>query len=267
MSVLPLQIVLRDPTGHRASTSDINGDAVLDDLLQHLRQGWHGDGHHRARDVVLHHVRGLARQEDLGLVASLSRPGGNVTGITQMNVEIGPKLLETLCKAVPNATSIALLINPANPNANVLSNELRSAAQTLGVQLHVVNARAPGDLETAFASLAQLRAGGLVIGGDPFLNSLRHQLAALALRYRVPSIYQSRLYPEAGGLMSYGGDAREAYRQAGTYAGRILKGARPADLAVQQVTRVELVINLKTANALGLTVPQSLLAGADEVIE
>ena len=203
----------------------------------------------------------------LGLVTSLSRPGGNVTGITQLNVEMGPKLLEMLYKAIPTATAIALLLNPAGPNANTLSNEFRGAADTLGVQLHVLNVSTPDGIEKAFSSLAQLRAGGLVIGGDPFLNSHRDQIASLALRYRMPSIYQARLYPEAGGLMSYGGDGREAYSQAGAYAARILNGERPADLPVQQVTRIALVINLRTARALGLNLPQSLLAGADEVIE
>ncbi len=203
----------------------------------------------------------------IGLVASLSRPGGNVTGVTQLNVEIGPKLLELMHEAVPTVTGMALLVNPANPNAETQATSLQGAARTLGVQLHVLRAGTEAKIDSAFATLTRSRAGGLVIGGDPFLNNRSEQIATLALRHAVPSIYQSRVYAAAGGMMSYGGSGLEAYRQAGIYVGRIIKGDKPTDLPVVQVTKVEMVINLKTAKALGLTVPQSLLARADEVIE
>jgi putative ABC transport system substrate-binding protein len=203
----------------------------------------------------------------IGLVASLSRPGGNVTGVTQLNVEIGPKLLELMHEVVPTAASIALLVNPANPNAESLSRNLQAAARTLGVQLHILHAGTERDIDAAFATLVQLRAGGLVIGGDAFLNTRSEQLGALALRHVVPAIYQTRVFATLGGLMSYGGSATDAYRQAGVYTGRVLKGEKPADLPVVQSAKVELIVNLKTAKTLGLTVPLSLLGRADEVIE
>jgi ABC-type uncharacterized transport system substrate-binding protein len=192
----------------------------------------------------------ISNPVQIGLVASLSRPGGNVTGVTQLNVEVGPKLLELLHEVVPTATIMALLVNPANPNAETTVRELQAAARTLGLQLHVLNASTEGDLDAVFATLRQLRAGGLVIGGDVFFTGRSEQLAALTLRHAVPSIYQPRAFVAAGGLMTYGAIATDAYRQAGVYTGRILKGEKPADLPVQQATKVELIINLKTAKAL-----------------
>ena len=203
-----------------------------------------------------------------GLVASLARPGGNLTGVTSLTAEVGPKRVELLHELVPTATSIALLVNPAaGPLRETISTDLQAAARTLGLQFHVLHASAVRDFDTVFATLAQLRAGGLVIGSDPFFNSQSEQLAALAIRHAVPAIYQYREFAAAGGLMSYGGSLTDMYRQVGVYTGRILKGEKPADLPVQQSTKVELIINLKTAKALGLTVPPTLLARADEVIE
>jgi ABC-type uncharacterized transport system substrate-binding protein len=203
-----------------------------------------------------------------GLVASLSRPGGNLTGVTSLTAEVGPKRVELLHELVPTATSIALLVNPAAvPYAETIASQLQAAARTLGLQFHMLYASAVGDFDTVFATLAQLRAGGLVIGSDPFFNSRSEQLAALAIRHAVPAIYQYREFAVAGGLMSYGGSLRDMYRQVGVYAGRILKGEKPADLPVQQSTKVELFINLKTAKALNLTIPLPLIGRADEVIE
>ena len=203
----------------------------------------------------------------VGLVASLTRPGGNLTGVTSLTVEVGPKRLELLHELVPAAT-IALLVNPAAvPYAETISSQLQAAARKLGLRFHVLHASAVRDFDTVFATLAQLRAGGLVIGSDPFFNSRSEQLAALAIRHAVPAIYQYREFAAAGGLMSYGGSDTDMYRQVGVYTGRILKGEKPADLPVQQSTKVELFINLKTAKALGLEVPPALLARADEVIE
>jgi putative ABC transport system substrate-binding protein len=204
----------------------------------------------------------------LGLVASLSRPGGNLTGATQLNIEVTPKRLEILHELLPTANLFALLVNPTNPYSEILSRNVQAAASTLGLRLHILHASTEHDFDTAFASLGQLRSGGLVIGGgEAFLDSRHVQLAALALRHSVPTIYQGRDFALAGGLMSYGGSTLDSYRVAGLYAGRIVKGEKPADLPVQQVTKVEMFINLKTAKALGLTVPPTLLARADEVIE
>jgi putative ABC transport system substrate-binding protein len=203
-----------------------------------------------------------------GLVASLSRPGGNITGVVTLAVELGAKRLEVLHELVPTASNIALLVNPTDPaNADPLSRDLQVAARTRGVELHVLRASTESDFDTVFASLRQLRASALVIGGDPFFNSRAQRLTALAARHAVPTIYPYREYVTAGGLVSYGDSLRDAYHLVGTYAGRILKGEKPADLPVQQSTKVELFINLKTARALGLTVPPNLLALADEVIE
>ena len=203
----------------------------------------------------------------LGLVASLSRPGSNLTGVSLLNVELGSKRLELLHELVPTATIVAALFNPTNPNAETLSRELQAAARTLGLQLHVLHASTEGDFDMVFATLLKLHAGALVIGSDPFFNSRSEQLAALAIRHAVPTIYQYRAFAAAGGLMSYGGSFTEPFRQTGVYTGRILKGEKPADLPVQQSTKVELIINLKTAKTLGLTFPPSLLGRADEVIE
>jgi putative ABC transport system substrate-binding protein len=203
----------------------------------------------------------------LGLVRSLNRPGGNVTGATQTNVEIAPKRLQLLHELLPTASVMAMLVTPADPNAESQSRELHAAAHTLGLQLHVLNASTERDFDVVFAKLIQLRAGGLVIISNPFFTSRTEQLAALALHHAVPAIYQWREFAVAGGLLSYGADITDAYRLAGNYTGRILKGDKPADLPVQQSTKVELVINLKTAKALGINVPNTLIGRADEVIE
>jgi len=203
----------------------------------------------------------------LGLVASLSRPGSNLTGVANLNIELAPKRLELLRELLPTVTTIGALINPASANAEKETSDMQAAAGTLGVQLHIVHASTEGDLDMAFATLAQLRAGGLVIIPDVFFNSRTERLAALALRYALPAVYQFPEYAEAGGLMSYGGSLRDAYRLVGVYTGRILKGESPANLPVQQATKVDLIINLKTAKALGITFPLTLLGRADEVIE
>ena len=203
----------------------------------------------------------------LGLVASLSRPGGNVTGATQLNVEVGPKRLELVRELLPAATIIALLVNPTNPVAETLARDLQAAARTIGLQLHILNASTERDIDDAFVNLAKLRASALVVGSDVFFNTRSEQLGALTVRHGVPTIYQYREFAAAGGLMSYGGSITDSYRRAGGYTGRILKGEKPADLPVQQSTKVELIINLKTAKTLGLTLPLSLLGRADEVIE
>jgi putative tryptophan/tyrosine transport system substrate-binding protein len=203
----------------------------------------------------------------LKLVASMNRPGGNVTGVTSLNAEVGPKRLELLHELVPAVTIIAALINPIRPTAEAETRDLQAAARTLGLQLHVLSASTDRGLDTAFATLVQLRAGALMISGDAFFNRQSERLATEALRHSVPTIFQNREFAAAGGLMSYGGNQAEEFRTAGIYIGRILKGERPADLPVQQVTKVELIINMKTAKALGLTVPLALLTRADEVIE
>jgi putative ABC transport system substrate-binding protein len=204
---------------------------------------------------------------ELGLVASLNRPSGNLTGAANLNVELGPKRLELLHELVPTATIIALLVNPTNPNAVTLSRDLEAAARTLGLQLHVLHASTERDFDTVFATLAQLRAGALMIGTDGLFVDRSEQLGALTVRHAVPTIFQYREFAAAGGLMSYGGSRTDPFRQAGVYTGRILKGDKPADLPVQQSSKIEMIINLKTAKALGLTVPPTLLARADEVIE
>jgi putative tryptophan/tyrosine transport system substrate-binding protein len=203
-----------------------------------------------------------------GLVASLSRPVGNVTGVTSLNLEVGSKRLEFLHELLPTATIMAALVNPTNPtNAEILSRDLQATARLLGLQLHLVHASSDADIDAVFATLTELRAAGLVIGTDALFTSRDEKLAALGLRYRIPTIYQWREFVAAGGLMSYGGSFADSYRLAGVYTGRILKGEKPADLPVQQATKLELFINLKTAKALGLNVPPTLLALADEVIE
>ena len=204
----------------------------------------------------------------VGLVASLNRPGGNLTGVTNLNAEILPKRLELMHELVPTATTIALLVNPSNPLvAETESRDAQTAARTLGLQLHVLHASTDRDFDTVFASLAQMRAVALVINTDVFFNSRSEQLAALALRHTVPAIFQYREFVASGGLMSYGTSSTDVFRQVGIYTSRLLRGESPADLPVQQVTKIELIINLKTARTLGLTVPLSLLGRADEVIE
>jgi putative tryptophan/tyrosine transport system substrate-binding protein len=201
-----------------------------------------------------------------GLVASLARPGGNVTGFSNITGPLTPKRLDLLCELVPQATVIALLVNPDN-TADWYIRSIQEAARAKKIELPILKVRTDSELDMAFASLGQLQAGGIVLSPDPFLNSRSELLAGLASRYATPAISELRFFAAAGGLISYGIDVDALYRQVGIYAGRILKGERPADLPVQQPTTFELVINLKTAKALGLTVPPSILARADEVIE
>jgi len=203
----------------------------------------------------------------MGLVGSLSRPGGNLTGVSSLNVEVTPKRLEILHEAVPAATVVAALINPTSPTAPAQLRELEAAAPGLGLQLQVLRAGSERDFEAAFASLLAQRAGALVIASDTLFATRSERLAALTARHAVPAIHQSRDFAIAGGLMSYGGSFVESHRQAGVYTGRILKGDKPADLPVQQVTKVELFINLKAAKTLGVSFPLALLGRADEVIE
>jgi putative tryptophan/tyrosine transport system substrate-binding protein len=204
---------------------------------------------------------------EFGLIASFNHPGGNATGFITLNAELAPKRLELLREVLPKATVIALLVNPTNRLAESLVRDSQAASRTLGLQLNVLNASNESDFDRVFATLAQLRASALAIGADPFFNSRSEQLAALALRHAVPSVYQYREFAAAGGLMSYGTDIHDAWSQAGIQTGRVLKGDKPADLPVQQITKVELIMNLKTARTLGLTVPLMLLGRADEVIE
>jgi len=204
----------------------------------------------------------------IGLVDGLGRPGGNVTGITSLNVAVTPKGLELLHELVPKAKSFAVLVNPANPvNTSINLKNLEEPARVRGLQLHVLNASTESDFDAAFAKLVQLQADGLVFGSDIIFNTRAQQLAALAAKHAVPAVHQVREFAVAGGLMSYGGDLRESHKQAGIYTGRVLKGEKPADLPVQQVTKVDLVVNLKTAKALGINVPNTLVGRADEVIE
>jgi putative ABC transport system substrate-binding protein len=203
-----------------------------------------------------------------GLVRSLRQPGGNITGVTTLNLEVAPKRLELLHELLPSATIMALLVNPTNPPlAEPTTRDLQAAARTLGLQLHVLHASSEREFEVALASVIQLRASALVIGTDQFYNSRSDQLGALTLRHALPATYGTREFVAAGGLMSYGSALSDAVRLVGTYTGRILKGEKPADLPVVQPTKVELIINLKTATALGVNFPVSLLGRADEVIE
>ena len=203
----------------------------------------------------------------LGLVASLRRPGGNMTGSTQLSVEVGPKRLELVHELFPGATTVALLVNPANPLAAAVSKDLQAVADTLGVRLHVLHASTEADFEAAFATVAQLRVALVIGSADPLFGIHAAQLGSLALRHNVPAIYFRREFAAAGGLMSYGGSIADTYHLAGVYTGRILKGEKPADLPVVQSTKVELILNLKTAKALGITVPLPLSGRADEIIE
>ena len=204
----------------------------------------------------------------LGLVASLNRPGGNVTGVSQLSAEVAPKRLEFLHELIPGATSFALLVNPTDPAfTEPALREMESTAHKLGLQLHVLRASDEREFDEVFENVSKLGAAGLVINPGAFFASHTEQLAAQALRHSVPAIFWRRQFVAAGGLAGYGGNVEESYRLAGVYAGRILKGERPADLPVQQLTKIELFINLKTAKALGITVPQTLLVAADEVIQ
>jgi len=202
-----------------------------------------------------------------GLVTSFARPGGNLTGFTILVTELMPKRLELLSELVPQAGVIALLVNPNSAAAERQMRDVQEAARAKGVQLSILKASTESEIDTAFASLVQRQAGALLVGADPFFNSRRENLVALSARFAVPAIYEWRDFTELGGLISYGPSQTGLWRQVGIYAGRILKGTKPADLPVQQPTRFELVINLKTAQALGLTVPPSILDRADEVIE
>ena len=203
----------------------------------------------------------------LGLVASLNRPGGNVTGVSVLTSSLGAKRLEILREVVPRAELIAMLVNPNSPIADDQIRDGQEAARALGRQIYLLKVSNEDDFERAFATLVQMQIGALLVSADPFFNSRRHQIVALAARYAIPTIYEFRQYAEAGGLMSYGTSLTDGYRQVGIYAGKILKGVHPADLPVQQSVKVELVLNLKTAKALGLTLPITLLGRADEVIE
>jgi putative ABC transport system substrate-binding protein len=204
----------------------------------------------------------------VGIARSLSRPEGNITGITSLNAVVTPKGPELLHEMVPNVKSFAVLVNPTNPvNTDSNLKSLEAPSRALGLQLHVLNASSERDFEPAFAKIIELQVGGLIIPADTVFNSRAQQLAALTLKHAVPAVHSVREFAASGGLMSYGGNIKETHRQAGIYTGRILKGEKPADLPVQQVTKVEFVINLKTAKALGLHVPNTLIGRADEIIE
>jgi putative tryptophan/tyrosine transport system substrate-binding protein len=204
---------------------------------------------------------------ELGLVSSLNRPGGNVTGVTFLVTALGAKRLELLRELVPSAKIVGLLVNPANPTSEFQTTDTQAAARALGIELVIRNARGESDIYSAFESLAQERVNAVIIGTDQLFTSRRDQLVALAARHALPAIYYLREFVEAGGLISYGASSTDAYRLTGGYVGRILKGEKPADLPVQQMVKFELAINASTAKALGLTVPDKLLALADEVIE
>jgi putative ABC transport system substrate-binding protein len=212
-------------------------------------------------------VFGVGDPVETGLVASLARPGGNLTGVSLMSTELMPKRLELVSELVPQAAVIALLINPNNPIAERSMRDVQEAARAKGVQLQILKAGTEGEINATFATLVELQAGALVIDADPFFGTRREQLVALAAHHAVPTIYFRREFAELGGLISYASSLTAAFRLVGVYVGKILKGAKPADLPVQQPTIFELVVNLNTAKSLGLTVPPSILARADEVIE
>jgi putative tryptophan/tyrosine transport system substrate-binding protein len=203
----------------------------------------------------------------IGLVGSLSRPEANITGVSSLNVEVTPKRLEILHEIAPKANVLAVLINPTSPTADSQLTQLKVAADSVGLKLHILHASTERDLEPAFENLLQSRAPGLVVASDTFFATHSERLASLTVRHALPAIHQSRDFTTAGGLMSYGGSFVESHRLAGIYAGRILKGEKPTDLPVHQVTKVELLLNLKTAKALGITFPLSLLGRADQVID
>jgi len=202
-----------------------------------------------------------------GIVASLNRPGGNITGVSLLGSALGAKRLELLHQLAPDAASIGVLVNPKNPDAELQQRELQEAAGVIKRQIHIMRAGTQSEIDTGIATCAEQGEGALLITSDPFFTSRREQLVALAARYKLPTIYNQREYADNGGLISYGSNFADGYRQAGVYVGKILKGAKPADLPVVQPTKFDLVINLKTAKALGLAVPQALLVAADEVIE
>jgi putative ABC transport system substrate-binding protein len=204
---------------------------------------------------------------EAGLVASLARPGGNATGLSILFTQLTSKRLELLCELIPQARTIALLVNPNSPTAAPSIRGAQEAANAKGVQLSILNASTESEIDTAFATFVNLRADGLIVAADPFFDTRREQLVTPAAQFRVPTIYFEREFSAAGGLISYGTSLPAVYRRMGIYAGRILKGEKPADLPVEQPTKFELIINLKTANALGLSVPPKLLFTADEVIE
>ncbi len=240
-----------------------------------FRQGLSDTGYTEGRNVRIEGREADGQYERLpALAADLIQhgvaaivAGGNLTGVTVLSVEVGPKLMELLHAAVPSAKSMALLINPRNPNADAQSKNLQTAAQRLGLQLHVLNASTQGDFDPVFERVHELKANALMIAQDVVFNTQTGKLADLSVRYAIPAIYPNRDFAEAGGLMSYGTDLRDAYRQAGIYAGRILKGEKPADLPVIQASKFELIINLKTARTIGLTLSADMLSIADEVIE
>jgi putative ABC transport system substrate-binding protein len=203
----------------------------------------------------------------LGIVASFNRPGGNITGINIFTSEMGAKRLGLLHEMVPNASLIAVLINPKNPNAEMLSKEIPEAARSVAQRIHILTASTERELDAAFKTMTELRAGALLVAADPFFNSRREYIVALAARHGVPAMYEQREFALAGGLMSYGTNLPHAYRQAGLYTGRVLKGEKPENLPVIQSTEFEFVINLNAAKALGIEVPPGLSASADEVIE
>jgi putative ABC transport system substrate-binding protein len=203
----------------------------------------------------------------MGIVQSFNRPGGNATGVSLFNAVLTPKRLELLRELVPKAASVALLVNPKNPSTDAQVGDVQGAAQSSALKVHVLNASTDAEIDAAYATLAESRADVFLVGADPLFQTLRNLLIALAARYAVPSIYLNREFPLSGGLMSYGVHFPDAYRQAGNYTGRILKGEKVSDLPVVQPTKFELVINLKTANVLGLQIPPQFLARADEVIE
>jgi len=202
-----------------------------------------------------------------GLVASMNRPGGNITGVSRMNVATDPKRLEVLHEVVPSASVIACLVNPTSPRSASQVRQIEDSARSLGLKLQIVNANTPNDLESAFATMRQAGAAALLLAADPSLNAMHEQIAELAVRHAVPAMSASRTFVSRGGLLSYGASLPDSFRQAGVYVGRILKGEKPADLPVLQPTKFDLVINLKTAKALGIEIPPKILALADEVIE